>query len=246
MQQLFSMEWPKFYPSRIPLFAAIHALFWLPVMYLIAIYYDHVQPVVPYVSALGVYPPEKYTFMYSLGLFGVLTIISQWFWYLMMRRTLVERNAWSTVSGLLCIIVPITFSISGISIIALSIIDGKTDNHTHYYFSLMNFYCHLVSIPLGGLLVSYAFHPQRWFFFARLIVWIQMILGAHFFIYFNQLGLLIVKAEDYYYIKRHEPGYEEYKWSAVSEWFVILGIVENAFITSLELRNYEKKRLHIE
>ncbi|CAH8829823.1 unnamed protein product [Trichobilharzia szidati] len=240
------MEWLYFHPSRIPLFAAIHALFLCPVMYFIAISYDHVQPVAPYVSALGIYPPEKYIFMYSSGVYGVLTIISQWFWYLMMRRRLVERNAWSTVSRLLCIIVPITFTISSISIVALSIFDTKTNNETHYYLSVLNICCHLVSIPLSALLVSYSFRPWIWFCLARLVVWIQIILGAHFFIYFNQLGLLYPEAEDFFYIKPHEPGYEEFKWSAVSEWFATVGCAEVSLITSLELRNYEKKRFHME
>ncbi|CAH8824796.1 unnamed protein product [Trichobilharzia szidati] len=198
------MEWPKFYPSRIPLFAVIHALFWLPVSYFIATYYDHVQAVVPYVSAFGLYPPEKYIFMSTMGSFGVLIIISQWFWYLMMRRRLAERNACSPVGGLLCIIVPITFTISGISIIALSIIDAKTHNFIHYRFSLLNFYCHIVSIPLGALLVLYSFRPRKWFFLARLIVWIQMILGAYFFKYYNHIGLIFLQAKDFYYIKPHE------------------------------------------
>ncbi|CAH8824793.1 unnamed protein product [Trichobilharzia szidati] len=235
------MEWPKFYPSRIPLFAAIHAFFWLPVMYFIATYYDHVQPVVPYVSAFGLYPPEKYMFMYSSLLFGALIIISQWFWYLMMRRRLAERNACSPVGGLLCIMVPINLTISGISIIALSLIDAKTHNFIHYCFSLLNFYGHIVSNPLGALLVLYSFRPRKWFFLARLIVWIQMILGAYFFIYYNKIGLPILKAKDFYYIKPHEPGYEEFKWSAVCEWIVVLGCLEIELITSLELRHYEKR-----
>nr|CAH8827426.1 unnamed protein product [Trichobilharzia regenti] len=139
-----------------------------------------------------------------MGFYGLLTIISQWFWYLMMRRRLVERNACSMVSGLLCIIVLITFTISGICIIALSIIDLKTNNATHYNLCLMNFYCHLGSIPLGALLVSYSFRSWKWFSLARIIVWIQMILGAYYFVYFNEIGRLIVHAEDFYYIKKHE------------------------------------------
>nr|CAH8827430.1 unnamed protein product [Trichobilharzia regenti] len=235
------MEWPKFYPSRIPLFAVIHASVLCPIMYIIAIYHDRIQPVVPYVSALGIHPPEKYIFIYSSGVFAVLNIISQWFWYLMTRRRLVERNAWSMVSGLLCIIILMGFAISSISIIGLAIIDAKTDNDKHYDLAVRNFCSHLISIPLGALLVLYSFRPWKWFFLARIIVWIQMILGAFFFVYFNQLGLLYPEAEDFYYIKSHEPGYEEFKWSAVGEWFVVLGIIETSFITSLELRNYERE-----
>nr|CAH8827436.1 unnamed protein product [Trichobilharzia regenti] len=197
------MEWPKFYPSRIPLFAVIHASVLCVIMVFIVISYDQI-PVVPYVSSLGVNPPEKYFFIYSSGVFAVLNIISQWFWYLMMRRRLVERNAWSMVSGLLCIIILIAFAISSISIIGLAIIDAKTDNRTHYHLALMNFCSHLISIPLGALLILYSFRPWKWFFLARLIVWIQMILGAFFFVYFNQIGLLIMEAEDGFLVKQHQ------------------------------------------
>ncbi|KAH8850873.1 prokaryotic DNA topoisomerase [Schistosoma japonicum] len=47
------MVWIKCYPSRLPLFAVCHALFWLPIGYFVAISYDHVQPVVPYVSVIN-------------------------------------------------------------------------------------------------------------------------------------------------------------------------------------------------
>ncbi|CAH8444419.1 unnamed protein product [Heterobilharzia americana] len=237
------MTWFTFYPSRIPLFAVVHALFWLPVMYLVAVSYDHVQPVVPYVSNFGIYPPEKYMFMSSMILYGMLTIISQWFWCFMMRKKF-ERKSWSTIGQRLSILTGLIFTASGICIVILSFIDTKNDNETHYYLAMLNFICHAIAIPLGTVLVAGVFQPWVWFCFSRVLISIQMILGSYFFVYFNEAGLLVEEAEDFFYIKRHEPGYEEFKWSAVSEWFVIMGCIEITLIIGLELRNYEKQYVY--
>ncbi|KAH8850868.1 prokaryotic DNA topoisomerase [Schistosoma japonicum] len=68
----------KFYPSYIPLYATIHGLFSLFLLYLVAVYYDHVQPFVPFVSALGIYPPEQYMFMCLMGSYGVMIVYYNW------------------------------------------------------------------------------------------------------------------------------------------------------------------------
>ncbi|CAH8444442.1 unnamed protein product [Heterobilharzia americana] len=230
----------SFYPSLVPLYAVVHALFWLPVGYFIAIAYDHVQPIVPYTSALGIYPPEKYMFMALMGSYGVLTIISQWLWCFMMRKKF-KRKSWSTVGQHLCVLSAITFTVSGICIVILSFINMKSDNRTHYNLTLLNFICHTIGIPLSTLLVAYVFRPWVWFCLARVLVSLQMIIGSYSFVYFNKAGLRVLDAEDFYYIKSHEPGYKEIALSAFSEWFVIFGCVELTLITGLELRKYEKQ-----
>ncbi|KAH8850871.1 prokaryotic DNA topoisomerase [Schistosoma japonicum] len=101
--------------------------------------------------------------------------------------------------------------------------------------------CHTIVIPLNTLLVVFAFRSWKWFVLARILVAIQMGLGSFFFRYFNKAGLRVLNAVNPFYIKRHEPGYEEFKWSAICEWIVVLGCVEITLITGLELRNYEKE-----
>ncbi|CAH8470659.1 unnamed protein product [Schistosoma mattheei] len=47
-----SMALCRFAWYKLPFFAVIHALFWLPTTYLIAISNDHISPVVSYVRAI--------------------------------------------------------------------------------------------------------------------------------------------------------------------------------------------------
>ncbi|KAH8850869.1 prokaryotic DNA topoisomerase [Schistosoma japonicum] len=109
----------KFYPSYIPLYATIHGLFSLFLLYLVAVYYDHVQPFVPFVSALGIYPPEQYMFMCLMGSYGVMMIISQWFWCSMMMKKF-RRKSFSIVGQYTCIFVALLYTIAGICIVLLS------------------------------------------------------------------------------------------------------------------------------
>ncbi|CAH8442153.1 unnamed protein product [Heterobilharzia americana] len=67
-----------------------------------------------------------------------------------------------------------------------------------------------------------------------------MILASASFVHFNKIGLQVLRAKDFFYIKSYEPGYEEFKWSAVSEWFVVFGCVEITFITAMELREFDR------
>ncbi|CAH8298542.1 unnamed protein product [Schistosoma turkestanicum] len=65
-------------------------------------------------------------------------------------------------------------------------------------------------------------------------------LGSYVFRYFNVAGLRVLAAKDPFYIKRHEPGYEEFKWSAVGEWVLIYTYVQFVLVIGLEMRKYEK------
>nr|CAH8827383.1 unnamed protein product [Trichobilharzia regenti] len=238
------MKWLKCSPSKVPFFAVIHALFWLPIIYVVAVLHDHVQPIVPYVSSLGIYPPEKYIFTTSMASYGVLTIISQWFWCIMMGRRFAQKSFQSKISKMLSIMTTTMFTISGSSIIILSFIDTRSYDDIHYYLALLTFGSHAAAIPLGTLLVLLVFRPWIWFCLGRIIILLQMIIGSYFFVHFNEAGQLVEEAEDIYYIKKHEPGYEEFKWSALSEWFVVMGFLEITLITGFELRSYEKQRVN--
>ncbi|CAH8459856.1 unnamed protein product [Schistosoma turkestanicum] len=229
----------NFYPSRIPLYAVCHALFWLPVGYFVAISNDHVQPVVPYVSSLGVYPPERYMFMSLMGSYGVMTIISQWLWSIMMIK-IFKRRTKSMIGQVMCIFSAALYTVLGICIVILSFIDTKHNNRIHYRLTVISFVCHTVVVTINTSLVVFAFRPWKWFVCGRILVLTQMGLGSYLFRYFNKAGLRVLAAKDPFYIKRHEPGYEEFKWSAVCEWVVILSYVQLMLITGLEMRKYEK------
>ncbi|CAH8446202.1 unnamed protein product [Schistosoma bovis] len=230
----------RFYPSRVPLFAVFHAIFWLPMIYVVAISYDHVQPFVPFVSSFGIYSPEKYMIMCFLGSYGVMTIISQWFWCFMMINKLKQKSQ-SGIRPYICIFVGLVYTISGICIVLLSFFNMKDTNQLHFHLTLSNFICHVVAIPLSSLLIVGNFRLWKCFLLARIIVSLQMIIGSFSFVYFNRAGLLVLQAKNLFYIKENEPGYKEFNQCAISEWFVILGLIEVTLITGLELRTYENQ-----
>ncbi|KAH8850865.1 prokaryotic DNA topoisomerase [Schistosoma japonicum] len=232
------MLWFKCYPSLLPLYAVCHALFWLPMMYLVAISYDHVQPFIPFVSSFGIYSPEKYMVMSCLGSYGIMTIISQWFWCSMIKGK-IKRKSYSIVGQYTCIFIALLYTIAGICIVLLSFFNMKDNNKLHFHLTLTNFICHVVAIPLSSLLIVHVFRRWKHFLLARIMVTLQMILGSCFFIYFNRAGLLVLKSEDLYYIKDYEPGYKEFNQCAASEWLIILGLIEITLVTGLELRTNE-------
>ncbi|KAH8850874.1 prokaryotic DNA topoisomerase [Schistosoma japonicum] len=179
-------------------------------------------------------------FMSLMGSYGVMTIISQWLWSIMMRKKF-QRRTKSIMCTFMCIFSAGVYTLLGICIVILSFIDTKHNNRIHYRLTVTSFMCHTIVIPLNTLLVVFAFRSWKWFVLARILVAIQMGLGSFFFRYFNKAGLRVLNAVNPFYIKRHEPGYEEFKWSAICEWIVVLGCVEITLITGLELRNYEKE-----
>ncbi|CAH8449022.1 unnamed protein product [Schistosoma rodhaini] len=117
----------------------------------------------------------------------------------------------------------------------------KDTNQLHFHLTLSNFICHAVAIPLSSLLIVCNFRSWKWFLLARIVVSLQMIIGSYFFVYFNRAGLLVLQAKNLFYIKENEPGYKEFNQCAISEWFVILGLIEITLITGLELRTYENQ-----
>ncbi|TNN09628.1 prokaryotic DNA topoisomerase [Schistosoma japonicum] len=228
----------KLYPSYIPLYATIHGLFWLVLGYLVAVYYDHVQPFVPFVSALGIYPPEQYMFMCLMGSYGVMMIISQWFWCSMMMKKF-RRKSFSIVGQYTCIFVALLYTIAGICIVLLSFFNMKDTNQFHYELSMINFYCHVIVIPLSLLLIICVFRPWKWFLLARILVACQLLLGSYFFVYYNWIGNMVFAGSNFFYIREYEPGYVEFNKCAFSEWLAIFSLLEITLITGLELRNHE-------
>uniref|UniRef100_A0A5K4FAU5 CWH43-like N-terminal domain-containing protein n=1 Tax=Schistosoma mansoni TaxID=6183 RepID=A0A5K4FAU5_SCHMA len=233
------MVWPKFYPSKLPLFAVCYALNLLPVLYLVATSYDHVQPFVPFLSSLGIYPPEKYLFTCTIGLYGVMVIFSQLFWSSMMRRKF-KQTTHSRIGQYVCNFISLVYIISGICIVLLSIFNMKDNNLIHYRLTMVNFFCHVTAMILSSVLVFSVYRPMKWFLIARIIVILQLFLGSYFFVYFNRAGLLVFDGQNIYYIKEHERGYYEFNKCAISEWFCIFSIIEITWITGLELRNHEQ------
>ncbi|KAH8850878.1 prokaryotic DNA topoisomerase [Schistosoma japonicum] len=173
------MLWFKCYPSLLPLYAVCHALFWLPMMYLVAISYDHVQPFIPFVSSFGIYSPEKYMVMSCLGSYGIMTIISQWFWCSMIKGK-IKRKSYSTVGQYTCIFIALLYTIAGICIVLLSFFNMKDTNRFHYKLTMINFYCHVIVISLSLLLIICVFRPWKWFLLARILVACQLLLGSYF------------------------------------------------------------------
>ncbi|CAI2723914.1 unnamed protein product [Schistosoma spindalis] len=227
----------KFYPSQLPIFAVCHALYWLPIGYMVAISYDHVQPFVPFLSSLGIYPPEKYMFTWLMGSYGVMTTISQWFWSSMMRKKFQQRIH-SRIGQYTCKFIALLYTVSGICIVLLSIFNMKDTNQLHYRLTMVNFFCQAAAMLLGSLLVFWVYRPMKWFLIARIIVTLQIFLGSYFFVYFNRAGLLVFDGENIYYIREHEPGYTEfnkcaislYKLNSISErlrYHYLLGIINN-------------------
>ncbi|CAH8829738.1 unnamed protein product [Trichobilharzia szidati] len=225
--------------SRLPLFAVLHALFWLPVTYLVAISRDHISPFVPYVSALGIYPPEQYMFMILMSSYGIMATMSQWIWCLKAGNE-IRRKTRSKILHIIRANYVVFMTAAGIFIVGLSFINTKQNNSLHYRLTLGNFICHVTAIPLGAIVISFISTKWILFSFGRLFVVLQMILASASFVHFNQIGLRVLRAKDFFYIKTYEPGYEEFKWSAISEWFVVFGCVEITFITAMELREFER------
>ncbi|CAH8449055.1 unnamed protein product [Schistosoma rodhaini] len=230
---------------KLPLFAFIHALFWLPTVYLIAISRDHISPVVPYVSALGIYPPEKYMFMALMSIYGIMATVSQWIWCWKagLQITKIRR---SIILHFILVIVFIFMTIAGMSIIGLSFVNTKENNAEHYRLTLVNFICHVIAIPCGAVVIACLSNKWMLFCFGRLFVVIQMVLGSASFVHFNMIGLKVLKAKDFFYIKPYESGYIEFVWSAVSEWCVVMGCAELTFIIALELYDFEKSVVNLE
>ncbi|KAH8850882.1 prokaryotic DNA topoisomerase [Schistosoma japonicum] len=224
---------------KLPIFAVLHALFWLPTTYLVAISKDHISPVVPYVSALGIYPPEKYMFMILMSSYGMMATVSQWIWCWKASRK-IRKLKRSIILHFMCTVVVVVLTVAGISIVGLSLINTKDNNAGHYHLTLVNFTCHVIAIPLGAIIIACISNKWIFYCFGRLFVVIQMMLASASFVHFNQIGLRVLNAKDFFYIKPHESGYIEFVWSAVSEWCVVLGCVEITFITALELHDFEK------
>ncbi|CAH8442135.1 unnamed protein product [Heterobilharzia americana] len=189
---------------KIPLFAVLHALFWLPVTYFVAVSKDHISAFVPYVSALGIYPPEKYMFMGLMSTYGVMATFSQWIWFWKAGFE-VRKRMKSKIPHLVLIICVLFMTAAGVCIVGLSFINTKENNAVHYRLTLSNFICHVTAIPLGALII--VFISDKWliFSFGRLCVVLQMILASASFVHFNKIGLQVLRAKDFFYIKSYEP-----------------------------------------
>ncbi|CAH8444351.1 unnamed protein product [Heterobilharzia americana] len=233
------MSLKHFKHSTIPFCGFIWAIVGLPILYITAISYDHVQPVVPYVSTLGIYPPEKYMFQWLFTIYLILATFSQCLWCSKLMQTLTKRYK-SKVPILLTLLVGLIMIVSGMCILGLTYIDTKEDNRSHYHLTLLNFTCHILAMTISVPVIIVTF--DRWLFFStiRLLLLIQMMFAAIGFTYYNRIGLDVLQAKDFYYIKSYEPGYEEFKWSAISEWFIVLGCAEFTLIMGLEIKEAEK------
>ncbi|CAH8472218.1 unnamed protein product [Schistosoma intercalatum] len=233
------MVWFKFYPSQLPIFAACYALFLLPIGYLVVISNDHAQPFVPFLSSLGIHPPEKYLFTIIMGSYGLMSTISQWFWLSMVSKKF-KKEIHLGIGQYICKFIALLYTISGICIVLLSIFNMKDTNRLHYRLTMVNFFCQATAMLMGSALVFWVYRPMKWFLIARIIVILQLFLGSYFFVYFNRAALLVFAGENIYYIKEHEPGYTEFNKCAISEWFCIFGLIEITLITGLELRKHEE------
>ncbi|CAH8472187.1 unnamed protein product [Schistosoma intercalatum] len=240
-----SMALCRFAWYKLPFFAVIHALFWLPTTYLIAISNDHISPVVPYVSALGIYPPEKYMFMVLMSSYGIMATLSQWIWC-WKAGDQIRKMRRSIILHFLRVVVAVFMTIAGMCIVGLSFINTKENNAEHYHLTLLNFICHVIAIPCGAVVIACISNKWILYCFGRLFVVIQMVLASASFVHFNMIGLKVLKAKDFFYIKPYESGYIEFVWSAVSEWCVVLGCAELTFIIALELRDFQKSVMNLQ
>ncbi|CAH8446238.1 unnamed protein product [Schistosoma bovis] len=196
-------------------------------------------------SALGIYPPEKYMFMVLMSSYGIMATLSQWIWC-WKAGVQIRKMRRSIILHFLRVVVAVFMTIAGMCIVGLSFINTKENNAEHYHLTLLNFICHVIAIPCGAVVIACISNKWILYCFGRLFVVIQMVLASASFVHFNMIGLKVLKAKDFFYIKPYESGYIEFVWSAVSEWCVVLGCAELTFIIALELRDFQKSVMNLQ
>ncbi|CAH8446229.1 unnamed protein product [Schistosoma bovis] len=174
-----------------------------------------------------------------------LATLSQWIWC-WKAGVQIRKMRRSIILHFLRVVVAVFMTIAGMCIVGLSFINTKENNAEHYHLTLLNFICHVIAIPCGAVVIACISNKWILYCFGRLFVVIQMVLASASFVHFNMIGLKVLKAKDFFYIKPYESGYIEFVWSAVSEWCVVLGCAELTFIIALELRDFQKSVMNLQ
>ncbi|CAH8289107.1 unnamed protein product, partial [Heterobilharzia americana] len=232
-----------FYLHHIPFWAFTFATVGSLLVYIIAVSYDHVQPVVPFLSQLAIYPPEKYVFWFFSTIYAILVIFSQWIWCAVVRRKM-KRSLQSRILFVLVDLTALLMTISGMFILGLTYIDTLTNNVLHYNLTIANFVCHVSTFTISVVITAFVFEDKLSFCAIRLIALLVMLFSSIDFDHYCYVGLQVLDANDFHYIKEYESGYEEFKWCAISEWIMTFDAYAIHILQGLEIGEISKSLIH--
>ncbi|CAH8479278.1 DNA-damage regulated autophagy modulator 1, variant 2 [Schistosoma haematobium] len=228
----------KFKPLWFSKTAFAIAVLGLPPLYVASVHYEHVNSLFPFVSSFGVFPPEKHWFRVLMISYALFNMAGNCFWFVIARRKIVIMTK-SLIPHLINSFIRLLMIISGLCLIGLSIFDMENYNEIHYLMTVGNFTCHVLSVLFGCCLVAKYFEKPFWFSCFRLLLIVQMVIGAMLFVYFNVIGLPLLNTSNIYRMKPTDGGYWEFLYCAIAEWVMVLACILFTLVIALETQTYE-------
>ncbi|CAH8444437.1 unnamed protein product [Heterobilharzia americana] len=231
------LRWRRFSPYWFSKIAFLIAIFGFPLVYTVSVYNEHINAFFPFVSAFGVFSPEKYWFCIMIICYAILNTAGNWLWFIM-AKSKISNITQSSIPQAINSTIRILMTISGLCLIGLSIYDMEEYNGSHYLMTVCHFGCHVLSISLGGCLMAKYFENSYWFCCVRFLIVLTMITGAIAFVYFNFIGLPLLDTYNIYRMEPTDGGYWEFIYCAMAEWVLVSGCVLFTAVIALETNKY--------
>nr|CAH8827395.1 unnamed protein product [Trichobilharzia regenti] len=226
-------------PFRFSLIALFIAIIGLPILYSVAVYNEHINAFFPFISSFGVFPPEKYGFFVMMTTYSIFNTAGNWFWFQIVK-TKISNMSKSLIPLFINSIIRLLMTISGLCLTGLSIFDMEEYNWHHYLMTVCNFFCHGLSITLGGCLMLKYFEDSHWFWCIRFTMTVEMIFSAIAFVYFNFTGLPRLDTLNIYRMLPTDGGYWEFVYCAMAEWVMVATCIVYTLVIALETNKYGK------